>query len=150
MQPDTIIDAARRYIGVRFRHQGRSACTGVDCLGLLVCVSQDLGLGWPQQLHKKMQENDYSHLPDEQYLRNSIEMFLWASSASTPRPGEIALMKVDGRVQHLGIIAMHPIHEVPTIIHAYAPARKVVEHVLDNRWHAAIMQRYKLALPGLG
>ena len=40
---DTIAITARTYLGVRFVHQGRSI-QGVDCLGLLMLVAQELGL----------------------------------------------------------------------------------------------------------
>ena len=141
MSQHAIIEAARRYVGVRFRHQGRSA-QGVDCLGLLVCVSHDLGLAWSDALMEKMQENNYSHFPDEAYLRDSIALFLRPSQHGLPQAGEVALMRIAGRTQHLGIIAMQA--GITTLIHAYAPARRVVEHRLDDFWQGTIVQRYVL------
>ncbi len=41
---DEIVDAARKYISVRWRHQGRHRKFGIDCVGLLVLTAQDLGL----------------------------------------------------------------------------------------------------------
>ena len=40
---DSFIAAARGYVGVPWRHQGRSRF-GIDCVGLLVCVARDLGI----------------------------------------------------------------------------------------------------------
>jgi cell wall-associated NlpC family hydrolase len=38
-----LIEAARKYTGIRWRHQGRSRM-GMDCVGLLVLAGQDVGL----------------------------------------------------------------------------------------------------------
>ena len=40
---DSFIAVARGYVGVPWRHQGRSRF-GIDCVGLLVCVARDLGI----------------------------------------------------------------------------------------------------------
>lgn len=44
MNGQSIIEAARRYEGARFRHQGRDPRTGVDCVGLAVVIARDLGI----------------------------------------------------------------------------------------------------------
>ena len=41
--PDTIVAAARSWLGVPWRHQGRTR-QGVDCAGLVVLVGRELGL----------------------------------------------------------------------------------------------------------
>ena len=144
MQPDDIVEVARSYLGVRFRHQGRCRERGLDCLGLLVCVSRDLGLVWPSALLAKLAECDYSHTPDELYLRTSIEMFLCPCGDEPITNGDVVLMQVQGRVQHLGVLATHPHYQTRSLIHAYAPVRKVVEHQLDAQWERAIVNRYRL------
>lgn len=45
-----MIFAARRYLGVPFRHGGRVAQTGLDCAGLIACVLSDLGVPFQDQL----------------------------------------------------------------------------------------------------
>lgn len=46
--PADIVEAARKYLGAEFGHQGRShpgdKRPQIDCVGLLFCVSEDLGL----------------------------------------------------------------------------------------------------------
>ena len=144
MQPEAVIDVARKYLGVRFRHQGRSKEEGLDCLGLLICISHDLGLNWQPHLQRKMCERDYSHTPNQAYLKDSLEMFLAPSEARTPQPAEVVLMNVEGRVQHLGVLAQQENNKRLTLIHAYAPTRKVVEHHLNTQWEKAVMARYVL------
>lgn len=39
-----IADAAAKLVGTAFRHQGRSAMSGLDCSGLLVLAHQMVGL----------------------------------------------------------------------------------------------------------
>ena len=41
--PDAIIAAARAWLGVPWRHQGRTR-QGVDCAGLVVLVGREFGL----------------------------------------------------------------------------------------------------------
>ena len=41
--PDMIVAEARTWLGVLWRHQGRTRA-GIDCVGLLVCVARALGL----------------------------------------------------------------------------------------------------------
>lgn len=41
-----LVDAARRWIGVPFRHRGRSR-RGVDCVGLVVMAYSDAGIQLP-------------------------------------------------------------------------------------------------------
>jgi cell wall-associated NlpC family hydrolase len=40
---EQIVEEARKYLGVRFRHQGRTVA-GIDCAGLILNVGNDLGL----------------------------------------------------------------------------------------------------------
>lgn len=44
MNGHAIAETARRYVGTRFRHQGRDARTGIDCVGLAVLIARDLKL----------------------------------------------------------------------------------------------------------
>jgi cell wall-associated NlpC family hydrolase len=40
----TIVAAARRYVGIPFRHQGRDPRIGIDCVGLCALVARDVGV----------------------------------------------------------------------------------------------------------
>lgn len=41
-----IVSAARSYLGVPHVHQGRNRECGLDCVGLLLAVAQDVGARW--------------------------------------------------------------------------------------------------------
>ena len=131
-----IIDAARSYLGVPFKHQGRSAL-GLDCLGLLVCVARDCGLCYAGKPLSDADRTDYGHLPNSERLYLGLSSVLKRSSF--PVAGGIVLLSVDKVARHLGIVAIYPGGGL-SLIHAYAPARRVVEHRMDNEWQQRIYQ----------
>jgi hypothetical protein len=59
-----IVRAAKSYLGVRFRHQGRDR-TGLDCVGLVVRVCNDLGMAVTDTL-------DYKRAPDAAVFRRIL------------------------------------------------------------------------------
>lgn len=138
-----IIECARSYVGTPFHHQGRLGCSaghrgGVDCLGLLICVARECGLRSKNgQLLADCDEFNYPHYPDTQRLRTMLATYLHELPPSDYQSANIALFEIEGRAQHMGIIATQIDANnaaKTTIIHAYAPARKVVEHPLDDYW----------------
>jgi len=86
----------------------------------------------------------YSHLPCTKKLRTGLECSLRKKPDATLAATDIVLLNVQGRAQHLGIIAPYALDEGWSIIHAYAPARKVVEHRMDACWKKAIAEVYGL------
>lgn len=127
-----IVICARSFIGTRFHHQGRLKKTdrhrgGIDCLGLLIGVAQELNLPFTEY-----DETSYSHYPDTQKLRHKLTDTLQEISKEDMREGNILLLNIDGNPQHLAIVS--ELSDEPAMIHAYALARKVVEHMLDDWW----------------
>lgn len=133
---------ARSYIGTRFAHQGRSKVTGVDCLGLLLCVAQDAGLKLRQQEVALYDRTDYGAFPDAQMLRQQLETALEPTQEMSV--GDIVLLRIDGRPQHLALISDYPVEGAFGMIHAYAPMRKVVEHRMDEVWVQRIEQVFRI------
>ncbi len=137
---DKIIQTARGWVGTPFHHQGRLKGVGVDCLGLLVGIAQELDLrdenGVPLINHDAL---DYGHLPDEQRLFASLKKH--CKGARILRASLIGLFKVDGSARHLGVIGQQKGYL--TLIHAYAPARQVVEHRLDEQWERKLVKLFR-------
>lgn len=113
-----VVSEARSYVGVRFRHQGRSR-QGVDCAGLLYCVyNHVVGLNgnyiqYPNQLTSGMafrKMRDYG----DRISRNDAG------------PGDTVLMNFCGSSTHLGILTERG------VIHADGPLGRVVEHSLND------------------
>ncbi len=171
-----LIATARSYIGTRFHHQGRLKGKGIDCLGLLVCVAQELSLvARDGSNFSDADRIDYSHQPDTQALRHTLDRLLFPVMSRHPaegqalaqdlgniisrscavlngsqddnddntiRPTDIALFSIDGLPQHMGIIS--DFGSGLGLIHAYAPAKKVVEHALDDFWCSKMVCAYRL------
>jgi cell wall-associated NlpC family hydrolase len=143
-----IVTAARSWLGTRFHHQGRIKQTathkgGVDCLGLLTGIAHELDLrsgdGTPLAA---FDETDYPHQPDVIRLKTRLNALLNAIAITDIQPADILLLNVDGSAQHLAIVT--DLGDELGIIHAYAPARQVVEHHLDSYWNAAISAAFRI------
>ena len=113
-----IVEYARSWIGVRYRHQGRTRRHGLDCAGLLARVGNDLGI-------LEFDSHNYHRFPTD---NSFYKVFLQGGFVRTedPKAGTIAIMKVAGVPCHTGILTGEG-----TVIHSYAPYRKVIETVFD-------------------
>lgn len=137
-----IVQAARGFLGTRFAHQGRLKKSdthkgGIDCLGLLVGVAAELNLPFVHY-----DETAYSHYPDTQKLRERLASAMQEIAKENIEIGDVLLLSVDGNPQHLAIGSK--ISDDFSIIHAYAPARAVVEHVLDRWWWERIVAVFRV------
>ena len=137
-----LIAIARGMLGVRFLHQGRHAKEGLDCLGFLLAVADRAGITFDAQSPYAYDRSDYGARPDTVMLRQSLVAIL--TPADTMQLADILLLRVDGRAQHLAMVTDYPGTDDFGMIHAYAPARKVVEHRLDAQWQSAIAGIYRL------
>lgn len=117
---DRMIAAARACLGTRFRHQGRSPKAGLDCLGLIVHAARASGLRVQDDAH-------YSRQPRPQDLRAYVDANRMVV-CSQPSPGTIGVFDFGAGPQHVALFTHSG------MIHAYAPARKVVEHGLRVPW----------------
>ncbi len=112
-----VVDAAREYLGVRWVHQGRQRKRGLDCLGLIVVVAEDLG-------YKPQDYLAYNREPDPLLLQELVnQQFIKVDRE--PEAGDMVLIHFHARRKspyHFGIIS-----EKGTLIHGHGPSRKVVE-----------------------
>ena len=144
----SIVACARSWRGTGFAHQGRIKASGahsggVDCLGLLSGVARELGLS--ARDNSPLAEHDilaYSKSPDGALLQSRLAALLHPIEAAHMQPGDVALFALDGRPQHLAILSDYGDGELG-MIHAYAPARRVVEHRLDAVWRKRLVCLYR-------
>ena len=114
MERDTIINEARKWLGVRWKHQGRSK-SGVDCAGLVIRVAYDLGIS-------TYDTTGYSRSPT-----NINFLHKFNEAGAIPKPindrtvADIAVFEQYGYPCHCGILTENG------LIHAYLPRKKVVE-----------------------
>ena len=139
MTPRDIISSARACIGTRFRHQGRLKDNGLDCVGLLVWVARSFENNVQDCL-------DYDRHPAHGLLEGHLKLSgLREIAVDEARPGDVALFRFDGPPQHVAILA--DAREPFSMIHAYMPARRVVEHRMDEIWQKRFVGAYRF--PGV-
>lgn len=129
-----IVAAARSWLGTPFQHQGRVKRIGVDCAGLIIGVVRELGISADDL-------TGYGRQPDSDELRRLCREQMRPIALEAARPGDVYLIEIDGRPQHLAFAT-----DIG-LLHAYAPARKVVEHGIDAGWRARLVAAF--ALPGI-
>ncbi|MEO0413205.1 MAG: NlpC/P60 family protein [Pseudomonadota bacterium] len=115
-----MVAAARACLGTRFRHQGRSQAAGLDCLGLIVVAARAAGM-------ELKDAAAYSRQPNQSDFEHYVGVNRM-SRCDKIKPGRVGVFDFGAGPQHVALFT--PIG----IIHAYAPARKVVEHGLRAPW----------------
>ena len=138
-----IVACARQLIGVRFAPQGRSV-SGLDCLGLLLATATRAGLRFEQKPVASLDVVSYGMRPDTALLQAKLDHFLMPIPPVKIEPADILLLRIGGLPQHLAIVSDYPMAGEFGMIHAYAPARKVVEHRYDAAWRRDTHTAYRL------
>ena len=127
-----IVDYARAWDRVRYRHQGRSRDTGIDCAGLIARVGNDTGA-------MNYDTHNYYRFPTD---GDFYPIFNRTGCIEIPlgdrQPGDIVVLRVGGIACHLGILL--PDNK---IIHAYAKMRKVSIQTYDPVWLLVTDRCYK-------
>ena len=134
---------ARSFLRVRFMHQGRSPA-GLDCLGLLIVTAKKLGLTLAGESVEALDIPTYGTRPDIVLLKQKLDTHLVAISLNEIREADILMLKVDGLPQHLALVTDYPVRGEFGMIHAYAPARQVIEHRYDAHWRQQTCLAYRL------
>lgn len=94
-----VVMTARGYIGTPFHHQGRGRFYGIDCVGLVICVAQDLRLS-------EFDYTDYRRMPDVTLFRSLLREHLDIKPKNSAVLGDVLAFSYDrGRLQHLGIVS---------------------------------------------
>lgn len=119
MTPEAVIAEARTWLGVPYRHQGRTRL-GIDCVGLPIVVGQALGL-WPP----RFEIANYGRLPSAE-LAERVQ----AHCQRIPQaiPGALIMIAWTRTAAHVAICTG------TTMIHAYESVGRVVEHGYRGRW----------------
>jgi hypothetical protein len=115
-----IIEAARRFIGVPFRHRGRNIA-GLDCAGLVIAVYRHLNL-----MPNDFVETLYNKMPTAGLVEKTLSQF--CTKKQTPEIGNILMLSFLDNPCHMAFFADD------TIIHAYNPRGKVVEEEYSQKW----------------
>ncbi len=124
-QRAAVVAAARSWIGTPYHHAADVKGVGVDCAMILVRVFCDLGLIEP--FDPRPYTRDWMlHRDDERYLG-----FLFARTreVAEPNPGDVIVFRYGRCFSHGGIVT---VQKPLTIVHAFAPARVVIEDNVER------------------
>lgn len=127
--PEQCVAAARAYLGVKWKHQGRSAF-GIDCVGLLVAAYRDAGIIVEDV-------RNYERTPDGEQLVCLLKKYCVMLSPKAPlQVADIIAIRHGSLPQHVAIVTqVHP--SGAHIIHSSGNEQeggKVVEHRMDALW----------------
>ncbi len=121
-----LVDAARAYLGVKWRHRGRTR-NSLDCAGLIVIAFADCGVETDPFIH-------YGREPFEDGLVKRTRASLGAPlPISTPlQDGDVILLRFAKHPHHMGIVAAADYGGTAAfnIIHADGLAGRVIEQRL--------------------
>ncbi len=139
---ENIVNVARSWIGTRFKYQGRvkknlNNSGGVDCLGLVFGVCDELGYRYNDKLLSYYDTILYSRRPDYTILMDKFSKFFAIKDIKDIGIGDIVLKQVSKNQFHLMFYAGN------TFIHASAVTFSVVEHMVDNLDNCIIYSMFK-------
>jgi len=83
----------------------------------------------------------YARRPDPRYLTQRLEHYLLPIPVADAGPADVLRMSWGGEATHVGL------YTGVTLIHAYAGARRCVEHRMDEQWWRRVRAAYRW--PGL-
>jgi len=130
-----LVLAARGWLGVRWRHLGRSR-TGVDCIGLVLLALRDCGV---------MIEDPAPYEREPQGTRLLAGIQRHAGRVSEPRPGDVLLFRMGLYGGHVGIASEHPERGGLAVIHAFArQGEQVCEQAMNDELFAALLGAFRV------
>lgn len=130
------VAAARAWIDTPFHWQQSVRGRGCDCKGLVAGVARDIGRAEGASIFARMA--DYRPGPvDLALLNRGLDALFDRVAAAVP--GDILVLRVAGRAQHLAIVSEATDGRATRMIHCYAkgPAR-VIEVPTGHVWRDAI------------
>lgn len=111
---------ARALVGVRFRAQGRSVETGLDCVGLVLAAFGIPADGVPSNYRLRGDHREA--------IKRNLERFFRRVRKAERRPGDVLLIALSADQMHLGIST------AAGFIHADARIGRVVETPGEPLW----------------
>lgn len=118
-----LVDGARSWIGVPFRHQGRSRL-GVDCVGLPLCVMGELGILPEGYADKPL----YGRQPNSRDQLDVVERF--CTRLESPENGCLVMI-IWPKVKWPSHVALL---DGGHMIQAYEQSGRVVKHRYGQPW----------------
>jgi cell wall-associated NlpC family hydrolase len=139
---EKIISVAHEYLGTPYRHQGRLKYVGVDCIGLVMCVAEEVGLlRFTSEERKRLSR--YDRLPRSSTTEPLLHQYLDPVPFGEEKPGDIPWMAWRGRRgMHAGIL-IWPSKTAPRIIHVDSNAGETVVNNIPARGIPRVLWYFK-------
>ena len=128
---EQFVAEARTWLGTPYQHQGRLKGIACDCIGLVICTAQALGL-------TEFDIRDYGRRPDGR-LRPVMESHMKKVPLFDAQAADVILFVWQTVPLHVGILT-----DRDHFIHAYLPNRAVVESRLDGKMRSQVVAAYHL------
>ncbi len=146
--PEQIVAQARTWLGTKYHHQGRLKKStrgpgGVDCLGLVIGVIDELGMqdgNGKALVHAD--EFNYSMYPERGRLVGSISKHLRHVPVEQMHVGDLLLFRTFKDPQHVGLLTNYPGGDLG-MVHCNSSAGKVVEQPLSMTWIRMLTHVYR-------
>ena len=127
-----VLAEAETFIGVKWRHQGRTKEHGVDCVGFPDMVAFNLGLV------DELQPANYPRRPDGTFLPLVRATPLIEIRVRDARPADVLVFSASCEQFHMGIMAT--LYSEPAVIHAWAAARRVsIERLATAQFYVGLV-----------
>lgn len=128
---EDIIIQARTWLDTKFRYQGRIKKNqyndgGVDCLGLVFGVFDELNYKYNGKLLSCYDNIIYSKKPNFEILKEKFSLFFKIKNINELDIGDVILKRISIKNYHLMF------YNKKTVIHSSAISHKVIENKIDN------------------
>lgn len=136
-----IVQTVLSYVDTQFLHEGRIPGLGLDCAGVLLALARDLRM-------RDVEVSSYGRHPNQERFRAETRKHLDPIQFSDLAPADVLTFDILGREHHYGVVtALNPVR----FVHAYEPAGKVIEQLLDGIWCRRLRgcYRFREAAPWL-
>jgi hypothetical protein len=132
---EQIVNCARSYVGVRFKHEGRTREEGLDCFGLIIRVAWDLHLS-------QFTLTGYGHYPHAPSVRKHCAQQMTKKPLVKMQVGDVVLCAYKHWESHLAFVGSNRTRFF--LIHSLAEERRVVESPLSDDLRSHIRACYQL------
>ncbi|APH70644.1 C40 family peptidase [Aquibium oceanicum] len=136
--PEAVVTEARGWLGVPWRHQGRTR-SGIDCVGLVVCVARALHLS-------DYDSTGYSRRAQGQGFVEHFRGNMDGIAILEARPGDVIVFADQAYPCHCGFLTERLGH--PHLLHAHATRRQVIEEPYAGEWPEKIKFAFRFRHSG--
>lgn len=140
-----VLVEAREWVtrGTRWQHQAHIKGVATDCGGMIYEVGHSLGL-LPDvsSIPEAAMFHGYGRLARNGSLLTACSILLERIYIAQMREADVVLMLFNNEPQHVGLLGDYP-HGGFSLIHAYAPMRRVVEARFDEQFSAKVVAAFR-------